>query len=389
MRKVTVMLLVIIMGLLSVGYAGAAADKVDVSFLIDGKTFKTPAGEPEPYVNKDQRTMVSLRFFASAIGMPSKDIKWDNKTQTATLKRNGNTAEITVGNATMKVNKTTVVMDTKAEMKKGRLFIPVRYMVEALGVYMEWNAEKRLITIKSTVTVEPAPKFKYVLPGDEIFEDEQKLNAMTTSPGYFVPNNGKFLFSTDPKVTNNNYTLKEKLNPDINRQIYDATKVLLDENHFVGLKYHTDGDGEYKERVFLTFSKSSVYDARGNHFFKFIFMENDALNNQSYGKQFSDHVSIMFSLERLWPDDKLPTVTGVWAVPFYENKMRASFFALYGQEYGDKIADYILNHYIQKRTKGMQNYKAVREVKTFGKIQVDFADNGESSTLDFTFSYKK
>ncbi|QMV40809.1 copper amine oxidase N-terminal domain-containing protein [Cohnella cholangitidis] len=385
MKNLTAVFLILIIVLLSVGSAGAATVKPDVTFIIDGKPFKTPKGEPEPYVNKDKRTMVSIRFFSSAIGMTSKDVKWNNKTQTVTLKRNGDEATIVLGSSIMKVNGASVTMDTQAEMKNGRLFIPVRYAAIALGVYFEWDGDKKLISINSKVKAEPIPTFEYKLPSDEIFDNKEKLNQLTSYPHYFIPENGKFLFRVGENGSDPNYTLKETLIPDLNRRLYDATKVLLDDNNFVGLKYDSDGVGEYPERVFLSYSKGPAFDARGNHLFQFILREEEAYSNKLMGKEFSDNASILFVLERLYRD-KSPSG---WVDPFYANKMKSAFIALFGMKDGSDIADYVLNHYVQKRLNGQESYKSVKQVKTFGNIQVDFYDSGEATTLDFVFSFKR
>ncbi|MCM3635200.1 copper amine oxidase N-terminal domain-containing protein [Paenibacillus camelliae] len=120
--------------------SAAPANNNVPTFKVDGKLFVTPAGEPQPYIIKDNRTMGSLRLIATALGVESKNIKWDNAKQTATLTRGDNTVLVTVGKKVIAVNGKNVTMDTVAEMKQGRVFIPARYIGEGLGVTVKFES---------------------------------------------------------------------------------------------------------------------------------------------------------------------------------------------------------------------------------------------------------
>ncbi|MCR8659561.1 copper amine oxidase N-terminal domain-containing protein [Paenibacillus endoradicis] len=136
------LLLIVIICCLAVGGTGdisAAAQDVPM-FKVNGKLFVTPEGEPAPYVNKDNRTMGSLRLIASALGVEIKNIKWSSATNTATLVRGTNTVSVVVGKKEITVNGKEVVMDTVSEMKKGRVFIPARYIAQGLGVKISYDS---------------------------------------------------------------------------------------------------------------------------------------------------------------------------------------------------------------------------------------------------------
>lgn len=128
--------------LISIGTSQqASAASTTPVFTVDGRLFSTPSGEPAPYFNKDNRTMGSLRLVGNVLGVESKHIKWNAQTETATLTRGTNTVEVVIGKKEMNVNGKSVTMDTVAEMKQGRVFIPVRYIAQGLGVTLQFNAE--------------------------------------------------------------------------------------------------------------------------------------------------------------------------------------------------------------------------------------------------------
>jgi len=140
MKKGITILVAVVMMISLVSAATAASVNNVPTFKVDGKLFITPAGEPQPYINKDNRTMGSLRLIATALGVENKNIKWDNAKQTATLTREDNTVSVTVGKKVIKVNGKSVTMDTVAEMKQGRVFIPARYIGEGLGVTVKFES---------------------------------------------------------------------------------------------------------------------------------------------------------------------------------------------------------------------------------------------------------
>lgn len=139
--KKSISILVAFLMIVSVVNVVTAASANNVpTFKVDGKLFITPKGEPEPYINKDNRTMGSLRLIANALGVDSKNIKWNNTAQVATLTRGDNTVSVTVGKKVITVNGKSVTMDTVAEMKQGRVFIPARYIGEGLGVTVKFES---------------------------------------------------------------------------------------------------------------------------------------------------------------------------------------------------------------------------------------------------------
>lgn len=226
---------------------------------------------------------------------------------------------------------------------------------------------------------------------DSIFKNE-KLSDMT-STYYIKPDieNQRFLYTYDElgKVTKD-VVLSEKLNPNINKQIYELTKVTLDKNHFIAItptEYNTKDS-----KVFYQFAKGSLYALNDNHLWRFIFREEKGLNiKESYFdssiKDLSKNSIISFSLGKLWRDD----VPDGWIDYFYADKLRASFIAIFGEREGHEIYEYVVNEYVEYRLAGSAEstgYKYVYQTKDIGNIHIDFV-TGDSSTLHFYFSYIK
>ncbi|RJE86926.1 copper amine oxidase N-terminal domain-containing protein [Paenibacillus sp. 1011MAR3C5] len=146
MKKMTyVVAFFLLMSVLMVPAAGAAGKVPQIK--INGTVFVTPAGEPQPYINKDYRTMGSVRLVGNALGVLDDNIEWDDQARTVTMEKNKTVIVITVGQQDLSVNGKTVTMDTVAELKNGRVFIPLRFIAESLGAEIDFDDKTRTVLI--------------------------------------------------------------------------------------------------------------------------------------------------------------------------------------------------------------------------------------------------
>lgn len=399
MKKIIIVLLMIIIVLVSVNMP-VLANSTNVSFEINGEVFVSPSGEPAPYINKDQRTMVPIRFFANALEVSDEDISWDQETRTATVTREENTVSVTIGKPYILVNGVQVDMDTVAEIEQSRTFIPVRYIAEGLGATIEWNGDLNLVIIETEFEEEIVPEFTYELPNDsaliegfnalhrEYLNEEIPDIAYEASYYFFKPVDGQFLFKEGEFGEEYNYTLKETLNPHINQQVYDATKVLLTEDHYVRTAFYL-GDDNFKSIVHVNFAKSAAYARNGNNFFGFTFYEDEPFNNKAnwlneYGN-FSENVAITLTLAKLWDNPS----SDVHIETLYKHKLHSALIAIFGEKDGNDIMEYVMEQYMNIRNIGTisrDELMKVREVKTFENVKLDFAGD---FTQSFHFTYIK
>lgn len=148
MKKMTyVVAFFLLMSVLMVPAAGAAGKVPQIK--INGTLFVTPAGEPQPYINKDYRTMGSVRLVGNALGVLDDNIEWDDKARTVTMEKNKTVIIITVGQQDLSVNGKAVTMDTVAELKNGRVFIPLRFIAESLEAKIDFDDKTRTVLITS------------------------------------------------------------------------------------------------------------------------------------------------------------------------------------------------------------------------------------------------
>ncbi len=109
--------------------------------------------DASPYIQSSSNsTMVPLRFVAIALNGEnienadtSNSIKWDSVTKSAAVNANGSTVIFTAGSSTMTVNGKSTAMDNNAaaEIKDGRMYIPIRALASALGVSVSWDSASK------------------------------------------------------------------------------------------------------------------------------------------------------------------------------------------------------------------------------------------------------
>lgn len=103
----------------------------------------------EPYIDAQGRTMVPVRFVTEAMGAT---VEWDGATQTATMTRGKVNVKLTIGKKDIQIMMVTKKkMDTVPVLAKGgRTIVPLRFVSEAFGAEVTWDAKTRSAYIKDS-----------------------------------------------------------------------------------------------------------------------------------------------------------------------------------------------------------------------------------------------
>lgn len=98
------------------------------------------------------RIYAPVRYVAYAVGVEPDDVGWDQATRTVTLAKDDNEVRLRLHSHVMYVNGEAVSMDTVPYIKNGRTMLPPRWVAEAFGDTVDWDAENQ----QATITVEQA-----------------------------------------------------------------------------------------------------------------------------------------------------------------------------------------------------------------------------------------
>lgn len=119
--------------------------KTEITITIDGEetAFTTQSGVP--FLDNRGRTQVPLRVTMEHYGAI---VTWDNVARSATVEKDGAKVIVPVGELYLLKNGAKIAIDTEAQMKDDRIYLPIRAVVEALGGTVAWENESKTVRIK-------------------------------------------------------------------------------------------------------------------------------------------------------------------------------------------------------------------------------------------------
>jgi hypothetical protein len=109
-------------------YAGGVAKVMDVA----------------PYIKGD-RTYVPMRYLGEILGA---EVVWDDAARTVTLTRGDITVVFTIGSTSYTVNGEAKTADVAPEITNDRTMLPARFVAEAFGAVVGWDAASQTVLIQ-------------------------------------------------------------------------------------------------------------------------------------------------------------------------------------------------------------------------------------------------
>lgn len=101
-----------------------------------------------PYI-KNNRTYVPVRYLGYALGLTDDEIVYDEGSRKATLTKGDTVVELTIGSTTLTVNGEAQTMDVAPEITNNRTMLPARFVAEAFGAKVGWDAVNRAVVIEN------------------------------------------------------------------------------------------------------------------------------------------------------------------------------------------------------------------------------------------------
>lgn len=145
MKKIISIALIFILTLSTMFCVSAANNEIEV--YLDGT--KIVFDVPPQIING--RTMVPIRAIFEAMGA---NVQWNAASQTAVSTKDSTTVTMTLNSTTEYINGTALSMDTAPVIIDGRTLAPARYVAEAFGYQVSWDAASRTVSITSSAPSE-------------------------------------------------------------------------------------------------------------------------------------------------------------------------------------------------------------------------------------------
>ncbi len=114
------------------GKIGIVVDNVPIFF------------DSDPYIDSNNRTMAPVRAISEALGA---EVEWDPAGYEVTIIRDKLTVKLAIGSNTAAVNDIEITMDTEPVIRNDRTMIPVRYIGELLGDFVDWDGANRVVIV--------------------------------------------------------------------------------------------------------------------------------------------------------------------------------------------------------------------------------------------------
>jgi hypothetical protein len=140
-------------------FADSTNGITSVQFFISQNTYFLNASnagvnmDAAPYIDANSgRTLVPVRYLADALGTQT---NWDGTPQTVTVTSGSTTIDMTIGSTTLAVNGNTQTLDQAPVINNGRTCLPARWVANALGYQVDWDAQFQDILIWPNGTQEP------------------------------------------------------------------------------------------------------------------------------------------------------------------------------------------------------------------------------------------
>ncbi|MDQ7840921.1 MAG: stalk domain-containing protein [bacterium] len=200
-------LLICVLSLNLVPAAGQGAIRV----LVNGEELAFDV----PPVEVGGRLLVPLRGVFERLGAT---VLWEPSTQRITAATASKTIELVMGRREAAVDGRMVLLDTPPMVVGGRTMVPLRFVSEALGAYVQWQATARTVLI-TLATAEPAPPgyrprptplptpvvvtpAPIVTPSPRVTEGVLVAIALTTTPPRIHVNVGAviYIFAITPET---------------------------------------------------------------------------------------------------------------------------------------------------------------------------------------------
>ena len=172
--------------------SASGTDETGCTIVIDGNQVSFDESSGQPFVDENDRTLVPLRRTMESYGC---SVAWNQDTHTAWVTLDSDTVVVGIGNNYIFANGTMIKTDAAARLINGRIYLPIRAVLEAMGADVKWEDSTRTVRVISgrsdsvAMTAEQiyekcAPAVFYI----QTYDENGKAN--TIGSGFFIDSSG-------------------------------------------------------------------------------------------------------------------------------------------------------------------------------------------------------
>jgi hypothetical protein len=121
----------------------AAMAQTDIPVTVNGEPVHFNGQGP---IMSGSRVLVPLRGVLERMGAT---VRWDPDNQTVSANKSGSDVKLHIGENTASVNGQPVTLDVPAQIINGSTMVPLRFIGEALGENVQWDAQQQMVAIST------------------------------------------------------------------------------------------------------------------------------------------------------------------------------------------------------------------------------------------------
>ena len=142
-----------------------------------------------PPVIKEGRTLIPVRALSESFGAK---VNWEPLTKTVTIEKNGDHIVIQLDNQIATVKGKAITLDVPAEMMNHRTLVPLRFILESLGLKVDYDQEMGIIEIEEAGREDRTEQEQGVIPSEDevvVMAEPSILQdvVITVTPGSSAP----------------------------------------------------------------------------------------------------------------------------------------------------------------------------------------------------------
>ena len=209
------------------------AEESELKVTINDKKVEFDEDSGFPFADENQRTLVPIRRDMESAGVK---VEWNDDIKSAMLEKDNVSVLVPLDTDYILVNGKKSMMDTTSVSKNGRIYLPIRYVLEAYDYKVEWNQESKTVRI---ISKDYEAKNEDVKEDDEII-DEDVPEGNTSKDDKKVNENANATVNGEYVNVRTNYSLNSEVVYQVN--IEDRVEVLRKLGNWYEIK---DGDNKY------------------------------------------------------------------------------------------------------------------------------------------------
>ncbi len=140
--KILKILLIAIIAVCASFVTASAVTKTEISVLVQGKNIAFSETTGMPFIDDNGRTQIPLRVVADSAGC---SVDWDKISRCAIITSENISLTMPINKEHILMNGHDILIDTCAQIRDGRTYIPARTLLEALGYNVVWDATQKII----------------------------------------------------------------------------------------------------------------------------------------------------------------------------------------------------------------------------------------------------